>query len=285
MAFGADDGSRPGPHAPPRVTSGSSTTTVFQVAVTIAPPAGSERVTITRVIDGDTIEVSVLSGGREVVRLIGINTPESGECFSDEASLALGGLLADEVVTMTADTTDRDQYDRLLRYLWLDRGTLVNEVMVRGGHAQARDFPPDSLHAPRIAAAQVSAQVEAIGIWAEDACGPPIGADLRVIDVLPDPPGSDTDNLAGEWVDIVNVGSDEVSLQGWTLKDESSRHRYRFPENFVIPARATVRVRTGCGRDDDETLHWCSGSAVWNNEGDTAFLLEPNGNIVSFYNY
>jgi len=259
--------------------------TVPDPSVTLAPPDGSERATVTRIKDGDTIEIEMLSGVLETVRLIGINTSESGECFSQEATVALAALLSDEVITMTTDVSDRDQYGRLLRYLWLDRGVFVNEIMVRGGFAQARDYPPDSLYAADIASAQESAQADAIGIWARDACGPATGVDLRVIEVLADPPGSDTDSLEGEWVDIVNAGSTEVSMRGWVLKDESSRHRFFFADDFVIAPHSVVRIFTGCGPDDDETLFWCNGSAVWNNTGDTAFLLDPNGNIVTFYRY
>ena len=259
--------------------------TVPGVTVTLAPPAGSERATVTRIKDGDTVEIEMLSGASETVRLIGINTPESGECYSEESTVALAVLLSDQVITMTADVSDRDQYGRLLRYLWLDRGVFVNEIMVRGGYAQARDYPPDSLYAADIAVAQESAQADALGIWAPDACGPATGADLRVIEVLSDPPGSDTDNLEGEWVDIVNAGLTEVSMRGWVLKDESSSHRYFFADDFVIAPQMVVRISTGCGPDGDETLFWCNGSAVWNNTGDTAFLLDPNGNIVTFYRY
>lgn len=266
-------------------TPASTSTAADHVDPTYAPPAGDERATVTRIVDGDTVEIMLLSGVDEVVRLIGMNTPESGECFSEEATVALAALVADEVITMTPDVSDRDQYGRLLRYLWLDRGVFVNEIMVRGGFAQARDYAPDSMYATDIAAAQDLAQSDAIGIWATDACGPSSGTDLRVIEVLPDPPGSDNDNLEGEWVDIVNAGLSDVSMRGWVLKDESSRHRYRFPDDFILASQATVRVRTGCGVDTLETLYWCNGAAVWNNTGDTAFILDPNGNIVSFYGY
>ena len=103
--------------------------------------------------------------------------------------------------------------------------------------------------------------------------------------MLSDPPGSDTDNLEGEWVDIVNAGLTEVSTRGWVLKDESSSHRYFFADDFVIAPQTVVRISAGCGPDGDETLFWCNGSAVWNNTGDTAFLLDPTGNIVTFYRY
>jgi micrococcal nuclease len=240
---------------------------------------------VARIVDGDTVEIETLAGDRETVRLIGINTPESGECFSEEATVALGALLSDEVITMTSDVSDRDQYGRLLRYLWLDRGVFVNEIMVRGGFAQARDYPPDSSYATEILAAQGSAQFDAVGIWADNACGPATRADLRVVDVLADPPGSDTDDVGGEWVEIANTGASEISMRGWILKDESSRHRYPFPDDFVIAPQGVVRIHTGCGEDTDEMLYWCNGSAVWNNTGDTAFLLDPNGNISTFYRY
>ena len=46
-------------------------------------------------------------------------------------------------------------------------------------------------------------------------------------------------------------------------------------------AGATVRIHTGCGPATATALHWCiTGSAVWNNAGDTAFLTDPRGNVV-----
>jgi hypothetical protein len=44
-------------------------------------------------------------------------------------------------------------------------------------------------------------------------------------------------------------------------------------------------VHTGCGTDTTAGLYWCSGGAIWNNSGDTAFLLDPNGNIHDRYGY
>jgi hypothetical protein len=49
---------------------------------------------------------------------------------------------------------------------------------------------------------------------------------------------------------------------------------------------ATVQVFSGCGQNSAAGLYWCnSGSAIWNNTGDTAFLLDPSGNIVDSYSY
>ena len=74
-------------------------------------------------------------------------------------------------------------------------------------------------------------------------------------------------------------------MSGWVLKDESASHRYLFPSNFIFGGDTTIRVFTGCGTDTTTELYWCSGGAVWNNTGDTAFLLDSNGNIHDQYPY
>ena len=100
-----------------------------------------------------------------------------------------------------------------------------------------------------------------------------------------DAPGIDNENLNGEWVDIRNTGTASQDLSGWVLKDESASHRYTFPSSFSLDAGESVRVHTGCGDNTEATLFWCYGSAIWNNTGDTAFLLDDHGNIVSHYSY
>ncbi len=74
-------------------------------------------------------------------------------------------------------------------------------------------------------------------------------------------------------------------------KDESASHRYDFPIGFTLLGGETVAIRTGCEIDSEgpsETgtdLFWCWSSAIWNNDGDTAFLLDDSGNIVDSRSY
>ncbi|CAN5847621.1 hypothetical protein BH23ACT4_BH23ACT4_16750 [soil metagenome] len=249
-------------------------------------PSEAEVVTVLSIIDGDTLTVALAGGGNDTVRLIGINTPETGECFADEATGVLTALAPPgSQIAMTVDVSDRDQFDRLLRYLWVGQMS-VNEELVRRGAAIARRYPPDIALADRFEIAQASAQSVQLGLWAADACGPASESGLRILEVFYDAPGDDNFNLNGEWVTIRNNGGSVVDLSGWTLKDESATHRFTFPAAFVLAVGEVVTIRTGCGENFGTELFWCNqGSAVWNNTGDTAFLLDPNGNIHDTFGY
>lgn len=92
--------------------------------------------TFVSVIDGDTIETSV-----GTVRLIGIDTPERGECGYGEASAQIGMTVAPGApltLTRPEGQNDRDRYDRLLRYVATEAGADVGLVQLQAGHAVAR---------------------------------------------------------------------------------------------------------------------------------------------------
>lgn len=297
----AQDGATTRPVEPssstPAVSTGSgivsTTSPVGTIGPTVSAPTSDtttasgegETATVVGVVDGDTLRVSI-GGTVEKLRLIGINTPESGECYADEATVRMIGLVDGQTAQLVSDVSNRDQYGRLLRYVYVD-GVFVNEVMVREGFAIARRYEPDTAMADLLDAAQAEALAKRVGLWAPDACGPALTAALlRIEQVMYDAPGDDSQNLNGEWVAIGNVGDTPVDLSGWVLKDESASHRYYFPSGFVLLADGSVTVHSGCGADTHATLYWCvSGSAIWNNSGDTAFLLDSSGNIVDIWSY
>jgi len=89
---------------------------------------------VIRVIDGDTVVIS----DDERVRLIGIDTPENGQCGFDEAKQAIEKLLASGSATFYSGTTsDKDKYDRLLRYIEVE-GIDVGLNLISNGFAIAR---------------------------------------------------------------------------------------------------------------------------------------------------
>jgi hypothetical protein len=182
------------------------------------------------------------------------------------------------VIGMTRDVSEVDEFGRLLRYLWRD-GMFVNEEMVRLGAAIAGRYPPDTSMAETLERAQVEASEAQRGLWDPEACGPRSDAELSIAELEFDAPGDDSLNLNQEWIVIRNDGTGPVDLSGWGIRDESARNRYLFPDSFILAPGETVTVRSGCGDDSETDLHWCSvGSAIWNNDGDTAFLHDANGN-------
>jgi endonuclease YncB( thermonuclease family) len=238
-----------------------------------------------QVVDGDTLDVSG-PDGNVTVRIIGINTPESGECFAEEATDALAALVADEELVLVTDRSDVDQFGRALRYVETAGGVDVGAELVAGGFAIARRYPPDDARADTYAELQQAAQDERRGLWAPDACG---ASDLDgveiVVEINADAPGDDGQNLNGEWVRFTNAGDDVVDLDGWEVADESASHRYRFSGLRLDPG-SSVTLFSGCGTDDATSRYWCtSGSAVWNNSGDTVFLRDGRGNIVVSLSY
>ena len=239
----------------------------------------------TEIVDGDTLYVSGPAGELEV-RVIGVNTPESGECYSEEAADALAELVTGNDLVLVVDRSDVDQFGRALRYVETNDGVDVGAELVASGFAIARRYPPDDARADRYAEAQRDAQAAGRGLWAPDACGASdVDGEEIVIDVNADAPGDDGENLNGEWVRFTNAGSEAIDLDGWEVADESASHRYTF-DDLRLEAGAEVTLFSGCGPDDESTRFWCvSGSAVWNNRGDTVFLRDRNGNIVASLSY
>lgn len=108
-------------------------TTVPPATAPPPPPAGPGS-RVVGIVDGDTLDVS--SGER--VRLIGIDTPEIGQCGYAEATATLRDLVGGRAVTLVPGARDdRDRYGRLLRYVEVD-GTDVNLLMLLSGRAIAR---------------------------------------------------------------------------------------------------------------------------------------------------
>ena len=247
------------------------------------PFAQRSSVAVVDVIDGDTF-VADVDGEQAQVRLIGIDTPEAGECWADEATNMLRGLLGQRV-ELAIDQSDRDQYGRLLRYV-VAGGTDVNAEMVRLGGAIARPFPPDTSREQDLEAAQRAARQAEAGLWNPAACGPEESSQITITEISADPPGEDALDLNGEYVDLSNRGDAPVDLGGWIVRDESASHRFTIPEGFVLDAGATVRLHTGCGSPSDSALFWCmQASTVWNNDGDTVFVQDASGNIVASRSY
>jgi len=122
--------------------------------------------TVKRVIDGDTIE---LENG-ERIRYIGIDTPETVDprkpvqCFGNAAKAKNTELTAGQKVRLEPDVSERDQYGRLLRYVYVGE-TFINLELVRQGYAYASPFPPDVKYKQLFYEAGRAARETNLGLW------------------------------------------------------------------------------------------------------------------------
>jgi micrococcal nuclease len=128
---------------------------------------------VVAVIDGDTIIVN-LGGTKETVRYIGIDTPEPRregvpECGSYEATEYNRELVADQTVRLVADAEDRDQYDRLLRYVYVGEGedeVFVNKALIEAGFAVPLTIKPNDTYTNTFKEAARTAAADDVGNWA-----------------------------------------------------------------------------------------------------------------------
>ena len=141
-----------------------SLVTLLVVIILLLPHcAGApETARVTRVIDGDTI---VVEGGYHV-RYIGIDTPEKEQPYYEEAKQYNQELVDGETVRLEKDVTDKDKFDRLLRYVYVG-SVFVNAELVRQGYAQVypKDRYPDNKYYDLLKEAEREAKEAEKGIW------------------------------------------------------------------------------------------------------------------------
>jgi micrococcal nuclease len=226
------------------------------------------------VVDGDTLE---LEDGQRV-RLLGINTPEKGQSYYKEATEVLRDLILNRTVLLETDESDRDKYGRLLRHVYVN-GENVGLVLIREGYANTFFISPDLKHMQEFQQAERYAQGRGLGIWTRSRYTDCIGIPYFRYNA----DGDDKENLNGEYVEFSNTCSFSISMIGWTVKDEAT-HIYDFPD-FSLGPQQKVTLYTGSGEDSLDELYWGETWSVWNNDGDTLYMRDSEGNLVLAYGY
>jgi|SRR3989344_619559 len=119
---------------------------------------------VIKVVDGDTLDLS----NNERVRMSGINTPETGECYYQEAKEKLAELVLNKRVYVEMDRSDKDKYGRSLRYIYLNETelVLVNGVLVENGFARVYDkYKSDTKRYNELKKMEEKAVENKIGVW------------------------------------------------------------------------------------------------------------------------
>jgi len=258
------------------------------------------------VVDGDTVVLGSDLGPR-TVRLIGVDAPEMSEGARGlEARERLHALLGGRQVWAELGAEPEDRYARLLAYLYVEdpagrwdlggvRATQANLAMVQDGWADTLTIPPNTAYVALYAAARADARARGAGFWgaAQDdpagAEGGPTGVTGGQAGAAPGGAGvaagaaqraplqprlhcalvnPSTPNDAGaEWVSVMLA--EPTDTTGYYLWDEGSRTTFRLPSGLQ-PA-GELRVTN-------------PGQGVWNNSGDTVFLMR-GGEVVDQWTY
>ena len=243
----------------------------------------STSVIVSYVQDGDTFKLST----GENIRLIGLNAPESGQSCSSEATTKLKEFVLRKEVVLKKDIDDKDQYGRLLRYVYIN-GTFINLEMVWLGLAHKYEYGSNTKYSSQFEQAENEAKQNKSCLWKtsqesyiNDQC-------IHILNFHFNAAGDDNYNLNDEYIVFGNKCSYSIEMTDWTIKDETASHSYKMPP-FTFQSEAMFRLYTGTGTNTNSALYWgkTSGNyaAIWNNGGDTLFLRDSNGNFVLSKSY
>ena len=160
--------------------------------VTSAAASGrfTDRGTVVRIVDGDTVDVRLTSGKRERVRLIGIDATEQGACYAVQASARARALALNRRVVLRGDATQdtRDRYGRLLAYVWLPGGKDLGYQLIAGGFAKVYVYRDLFQRHSAYVKAEQGAKASPRGLW--KACGTQTTAPQPIVSPPAPPVGS-----------------------------------------------------------------------------------------------
>jgi len=192
------------------------------------PPEGAPQARILRWYDGDTVQVWFTgqappgARGSEVVRVLGINAPETGDALADEAKHLLQTLTMGRAVHVELSPWEqRDLHSRLLAHLWVETEegwVLVSEAMLRAGLARLLVYYPErEIHYCRLLHALALAQRDKRGLWGKF----PEALSLAQVEANPVP-------YVTEAVTVVfTVGRGGEDRSGLSLWAAGSRYGFR----------------------------------------------------------
>jgi micrococcal nuclease len=159
---------------------------VFVLVLVSSPIYARQKTIVTRVIDGDVIQV-IYGGVEKRVRLLGIDAPESlvnrkamkdgnmsehdieviVEMGAKAKAYANGLIKRGDFITIEFDIQEKDRYGRLLCYVYLSNGKMLNEEIVRAGYANVKTVPPNVKYKDRFLNAFKYAKETERGLWDE----------------------------------------------------------------------------------------------------------------------
>ena len=234
---------------------------------------------VTKVSDGDTIWVEFqhpfyLVTKKEKVRLLGVDAPEvSSEGWlrrqADESTEYLEMMLPGRTVKLAFDYDFRDNFGRLLAYVFLEDGTCVNEQLLASGNAwvyeDRRNVFYDYFHT-----VLDQAKVNALGMWKG------LRYDVVIEEVR--------NEGSREYVVLKNASKAVVSLDGWMLKDDDG-FSIPLPPLDLAPEQSVIIYSGQDGIENPPAAFYPITNNIWGNDGDTVMLFSQDDELVDDYTY
>lgn len=106
------------------------------------------------------------------------------------------------------------------------------------------------------------------------------GSAVQISRLQCDAPDNDHVTTNSEYVVFKNTTGKVARMGGFKVFDKGRIHTYKFPRGFKLGAKKSVTLHSGKGRNGGGKLYWGSGSAIWNNTGDTATLIDRRGRVL-----
>jgi len=260
-------------------------------------------VTVTKVIDGDTVHIILPNGNQGTLRFLGIDCPETtasqnniGEYhnINNLSCLAFYGKKATSFISSLIDKTDiiitfdslaglKDTYNRWLATPKLPNGTNINSLLLKKGYARAYTEGICNQQSLYTNLQQDACQLKK-GLWS---CNSSKNQNLYIQTVHYNAAGNDNENLNDEYVIIsyqTNTSKKALNLSGYYLKD-ASENTFVFPSMATILPNESIIIYTGNGNRTETEFYWNSNKPIWGNEKDTATFFDKTGNPVDFYQW
>ncbi|MBB6449945.1 micrococcal nuclease [Geomicrobium halophilum] len=150
---------------------------MFMILMGCQSPSDGDKLqgTVVNIVDGDTFDVNIRGVGDERVRPIMVDAPEichqhdPPECepepFGEEATEFAVDVLLGETVYLEPDVSERDPYDRLLFYVYVEEDQMFQEMLLEEGLAEVVVFEPDVRYREEFYEVQEEAQEQEKGMW------------------------------------------------------------------------------------------------------------------------
>jgi len=215
-----------------------------------------EKVKLKRAIDGDTLE---LEDGR-VVRMLNINTPEKKENYYKEAK---DFTKIFENKTLSFLFLGKDKYDRELAKVYY-QDTYINLELVNNGLAVK--FLVQDSEKELFDNSEKNALKNSLGLWKKSDFFGCLDSEIK----------------PSEEILIIKNKCDSLDLSNWLLRDES-RKKYIFSD-IKLSKNEMIKIKSGKGADSSADVSWKIGD-VWNNDKDTIYIFDKDGQIVYHKSY